>query len=65
MEWCDKCNMEVDCDTQTVMRGTLYLYKRLCKRCGKSLKRGIYDKSFGNVPRVAFEWVNAPGVDRS
>jgi hypothetical protein len=65
LEWCSKCEMEVDCDTQAVNKGTLYLYKRRCLRCGKVLKRGIYDKAQGSLPKCAFEWVTSPGKDRS
>jgi hypothetical protein len=64
LEWCSRCDMEVDCDTQAVNKGTLYLYKRRCGRCGKVLKRGIYDKGAGPLPLVASEWINQPGIDR-
>lgn len=57
--------MEVDPVTEAVNKGTLYLYKRKCGRCGKVLKRGIFDKGNGVIPKVAYEWVNTPGVDRS
>lgn len=64
MLWCPTCEMEVDCDTHAANRGTLYLYKRLCRRCGTVLQRGIYDKTMSPIPHDAADWVNAPGKDR-
>jgi hypothetical protein len=65
MEWCASCNEAVDVDTMAVKKGTLYLYKKLCKRCGEVLMRGVYDKTSAPVPRVAFGWLNKKGEDRS
>ena len=68
LEWCDRCRMETDCDTQAEHRGTVYVYRRNCNRCGKVLKRGVYD----NVPLIcdkplpaaALEWTTRPAKDR-
>ena len=68
VEWCPRCKMEVDCDTQAEHRGTEYVYKRTCNRCGKVVKSG----GFQNVPLiggeslspVAMEWITEPGIDR-
>jgi hypothetical protein len=65
LEWCPACQEAVDVQTLAVNKGTLYLYKRLCRRCGRVLMRGIYDKNLDPVPRVAHEWINEKGKDRS
>lgn len=68
-EWCSRCQMAVDCDTQAEHQGTTYGYKRWCLRCGKVVKFGLYE----NVPLlsggvtlqpVALEWATRPGQDR-
>jgi hypothetical protein len=68
LEWCSRCRMEVDCDTRAHHEGTLYVYKRWCLRCGKVLKRGIYDNvpllSSRPLPAAALEWTTEPGKDR-
>lgn len=65
LEWCNACQMEVDADTQAANQGTLYLWKRLCKRCGVVLKRGIYDAGKTPFPKVAFDWLTEAGKNRS
>jgi hypothetical protein len=64
-EWCPTCNEAVDVQTMAVNQGTLYLFKRLCRRCGKILVRGVYDKVSGSLPGVAHEWLNEKGKDSS
>lgn len=68
--WCPTCRQDVDHDTVSAHRGTIYVYRRRCKRCGGVLARGVYD----NVPliqttpsaahRDAEVWTQAPGEDR-
>lgn len=65
LEWCASCEEPVDVQTLAVTKDTLYLYKKLCRRCGKVLMRGIYDKTFTPAPRVAHEWLSEKGPDRS
>lgn len=66
MEWCAKCDQAVDVKTMAVNKGTLYLFKRLCARCGEVLKRGMYDKDSNPAsPRVAHEWLSEKGPNRS
>lgn len=70
VEWCPRCEMEVDCDTNAVHEGTFYGYKRTCNRCGKVVKAG----GWNNVPilsggsplfaNVQIEWMTEPGIDR-
>ena len=67
LEWCPHCRMEVDTETEAAHRGTTYVYKRWCKRCGTVIKRGIYDHVplLGRpLPAAALEWTTAPGQDR-
>jgi hypothetical protein len=69
LEWCPRCRMEVDCDTQAHHQGTTYVYKRWCLRCGRVIKRGVYDNvvmlSGQPLPAAALEWSTSPGQDRS
>ena len=67
LEWCPRCKMEVDCDTQAHHQGTTYAYKRWCLRCGRVVRRGVYDRVvlLGRpLPAAALEWSTAPGQDR-
>lgn len=67
LEWCSRCRMEVDCDTQAHHQGTTYVYKRWCLRCGKIIKKGVYDNVtlIGEpIPQVALEWISTPELDR-
>lgn len=67
-EWCPRCKMEVDCDTQAEHHGTTYGFKRWCLRCGKVVKFGVYNHvpliSGATLPPVAIEWATEPGQDR-
>jgi hypothetical protein len=68
VEWCPRCRMEVDCDTQAAHRGDVYVYKRTCNRCGKVVKSGSYNAPmllpYHPLMRRAYEWITEPGVDR-
>ncbi len=68
LEWCDRCQQEVDTETQAEHRETTYVYRRRCLRCGKVIKAGIYDNvpilSGIPLPPVALEWITDPGMDR-
>lgn len=68
LEWCPRCKMEVDCDTQAAHRGTVYVYKRWCLRCGLVIKRGVYNNvpllTNQPLPAAALEWTTTPGQDR-
>lgn len=69
LEWCSRCRMEVDCDTQAIHSGTTYGFKRWCLRCGKVIKAGLYNNvpliAAQPMPKAAVEWVNKPERDRS
>lgn len=41
-EWCDRCRLVVDTETQAHHRNGIYTYKRWCLRCGKIVKHGSY-----------------------
>lgn len=68
-EWCPRCRMEVDCDTEAHHEGTVYGYKRSCRRCGRVIMRGLFNNVplLSNVPLppAALEWSLKPGQDRS
>ncbi len=69
LEWCPRCKMEVDCDTQAHHQGTTYAYKRWCQRCGRVIKYGVYQNvrllhGASPVPPAALEWVTKPEQDR-
>lgn len=55
LDWCPRCG-ETETDTHASHRGTTYVYKRWCQRCGRVLKWGVYH----NVPLM-----HAPTDDRS
>ena len=68
MDWCPRCRSEADTYTEASHRGTMYIFKRTCQRCGKVLAYGTFD----NVPLLtkrplqecALEYVLTPGRDR-
>jgi len=68
LEWCPRCKMEVDTDTESVHEGTTYAFRRQCLRCGRTVKRGIYNNvpllSNTPLPAAALEWTTQPGQDR-
>lgn len=69
LEWCPRCRMAVDHETQAEHQGTSYGWKRWCLRCGKVLSYGVFENVpllSGGValPAAALEWVMAPGQDR-
>lgn len=70
LEWCPRCKMEVDCDTESIhdTRTNVYAFKRWCLRCGKVIKRGLYDcvPLLGRpLPNAALEWSISSDKDRS
>lgn len=68
LEWCPRCKMEVDTDTEAHHQGSTYAYRRWCLRCGKVIKAGVYDNvvmlSGQPLPAAALEWTMQPGQDR-
>lgn len=67
MEWCLRCRSEVDCDTSAQHRGSLYVYKRWCLRCGWVIKYGAYQTPLINdhpLAASAVQWVTSPEKDR-
>lgn len=69
IQWCPRCRMEVDCDTQSFHRGTVFAYRRACGRCGRVIMGGTYNQVplvGGTSPlmREAIEFVTEPGADR-
>jgi len=68
LTWCGRCEMAVDHETQSFHRGTTYVFRRWCLRCGLVLNRGVYDNvpilSARPLPAAAVEWTLEPGRDR-
>lgn len=68
LEWCPRCQMEVDCDTKAHHQGSTYAYKRWCLRCGLVVKNGVYDNvvmlSGQPLPPAFVAWSTEPGQDR-
>lgn len=68
LRWCPVCRGEEDTDQEARHKGSIYLYKITCKRCGSVVGFG----AFNNVPLIvanplppmALSWVKAPGRDR-
>src|SRR5262245_14296917 len=68
-EWCPKCKMVVDCDTEAQHRGSTYVYKRWCLRCGFVVKNGVMCNVpiLGGeaLPPAVREWIASPGQFKS
>lgn len=67
MEWCRVCKSEMDTDTESTHRDSMYVFRRWCLRCGTVLKWGTFNvplMSPGPLPAVNFEWVTRPERDR-
>ena len=68
MDWCVRCRMEVDTDTEAHHTGDTFVYRRRCLRCGRTIKWGTYNQvvllTNRPMPPAAFEWVTDPGRDR-
>lgn len=56
--WCIPCRQDVDVVAEAQHRGTTYLFKRICKRCGTVLQHGV----FQNVPLIHAEPLSADVV---
>ena len=68
-DWCPRCKMIIDTDTDAEYGDNTYVYRRRCRRCGKVIKYGMMP----NIPLInvdpnslvcAAEWVTTPGQDR-
>ncbi len=67
LEWCSRCKMEVDTDTEAAHRHGIYTFRRWCLRCGLVIKYGAYQAPLVSdrpLPAAALEWVTRPGQDR-
>ena len=67
-DWCARCRSEVDTETEAAHRGTTFVYRRRCGRCGLVLARGVYDNvavvTGEPISPTAVAWTEAPGEDR-
>lgn len=63
LKWCAACRMDVDTRTASHHRGTMYVYKQTCLRCGAVLDRGVCDNVVlvgRPLPAAAVEWTLEP-----
>jgi hypothetical protein len=66
-EWCPRCRMVVDTDTEAAHGSGVYRFRRWCLRCGRVLKYGacrapiISDRP---LPAAVLTMVTTPGADR-
>lgn len=67
--YCYRCRMVVDSDEEAQHDGTVYAWRRNCKRCGVTVSYGVYN----HVPLLtppsplmnrAVEWAHEPGTNR-
>lgn len=67
-DWCPRCRQDVDTDTAHAHRGSIYGYRRRCRRCGEVLAQGLSDQVYlvtPNPERPAAEmWAASRGEDR-
>ena len=67
LDWCQRCRMEVEVDTQAQHVGETYAYRKQCLRCGLTTSRGVYDNVpllSRPLPAAALEWTMESGKDR-
>ena len=43
LNYCPRCQSEQDCDTVSEHRGTTYVFRVTCNRCGRVVKAGVWD----------------------
>lgn len=70
LDWCHRCRMEVDTDTEAHHQGDIYVYRRQCRRCGITIKYGAYRAPLvgtanAPLPAKVYVWLHEPGKDRS
>lgn len=65
--YCLTCKMDVDCELAAAHRGTTFVFRRRCRRCGTVIERGVNDNVVlvtGQWNAAAVAWTHAPGEDR-
>lgn len=60
-DWCPHCKCEVTYRQESHHQGTMYAFKRWCRRCGQVISRGVFDNVVtltGETPthRDAVDW---------
>lgn len=67
-DWCPRCHQDVDTETVHAHRGSIYGYRRRCRRCGDVIANGICDNVHLVTPNpvrpAADAWSTARGADR-
>jgi hypothetical protein len=68
LDWCVRCRMEVDTDTEAHHDNDVYVYRRRCLRCGAVIKYGACYAPIINLdkplPPKSLTWISEPGRDR-
>lgn len=67
LDWCGRCRMEVDTETEAHCGADVYVYRRRCLRCGAPLKYGSCPITLigdAAVSPKAVQWITTPGQDR-
>jgi hypothetical protein len=65
-DYCSTCHEIVDTDTEAHHRGTQYVYRKRCLRCGHVIAWGSFDNVplLSRAPIAAVHWAMKPGQDR-
>lgn len=67
-DWCNRCKMGVDADTEGHQRGDQFVYRKRCNRCGRLIAWGAYRVNMlnGNLPSPeAYSFIKERGEDRT
>lgn len=67
LEYCVTCKQDVDTDTEAHHKGSTYVYRKRCLRCGAVMSWGTYDHVpllETRTPIRAIHWALEPGLDR-
>jgi hypothetical protein len=69
LDWCSRCKIEVDTDTEAHHQLDVHVYRRRCRRCGLTIKYGAYrtplvGTALAKLPSKIYVWLHQPGKDR-
>lgn len=67
-DWCPRCAQDVDTETAHAHRGSIYGYRRRCRRCGDVIANGLHDNvvllTKPPIGGPAVQWAEERGADR-
>jgi len=67
LEFCKVCQMDVDTQAQAAWADGVYVYRKLCKRCGSVMVCGIDRRELVSskpLPKEAIQFIRETGRDR-